>query len=173
MQLHGQIVEKDRTVDDDGNSVGGIIGVVESTGSVQVSRPDVLVKDMDTGEIVERRPQPKLTAQTIDVAWEDGTRSTLTEHVDSWVVLGSVEAWPKHSDDVNTIAPEAVGDTDAQRAVTADAVSRVAEIAAGWRAGSSARAAAKTPERRLEVVVDETPVAVVSAPEPVADTPEG
>lgn len=73
----------------------GRIGIVKvgGVGTAEVPQPDILdiaVHDNGREEIVGRTAQDPITVQTIEVAWEDGTTSVLTELVDRWEVGGNV-----------------------------------------------------------------------------------
>src|SRR6516225_3298217 len=80
---------------------GEKIGIVESVGSAQVTQPDLVTTDAATGEEISRESQSPLDVQTVNVKWEDGSSSTLTEVVDSWSSLGSVVIFPSPAEDPN------------------------------------------------------------------------
>jgi hypothetical protein len=124
MQLHGQIV-----------AIGDVLGIVKSTGTATLHQPDRVRKDPATGEIVERTARPDLEVQTATVAWENGTESTLTEHLHSWDVLGSVQAFPDPKS-VDNPPPGAGGELEDQQAATDAAVADVAAYAAELRAAA-------------------------------------
>jgi hypothetical protein len=79
-QLFGQVV-----TDDDER-----IGIVSSVSSVTRNRPDLLKKNAETDEVVERIKQDPISLPAVAVKWEDGSSSTLVETEDDWKVLGSV-----------------------------------------------------------------------------------
>lgn len=135
-QLHGQIV-----TDNDER-----VGVVQSVGSAVLNQPDVVLRDAATGVEVDRTPRPQLPVETINVKWEDGTTSTLTECIDAWTVLGSISAFPEIKD-VSAPPAGALGELPEQLAVT-EAVDVVA-YAEKLRAAAPIAAATRASERAL------------------------
>lgn len=155
-QLHGQIVATGLEHDaETGSPTPGIgkVGIVESTGTATLSQPDRVTRDVDTGAEVARLPQPNLSVQQVNVAWEDGTRSTLTEHLDQWVVLGSVAAFPKID---NPAAPPAgaFGELADQQAATQNVVQQIGTYASELRAAGPLADARVEAARNVEVVDD-------------------
>lgn len=141
MQLPGQLITDD----------GQRVGKVTTTGSAVLNQPDVVLRDATTGEEVDRTPRPRLTVQTVEVQWADGSVSTLTEHIDSWVSLGSIAAFPKIEADQPPPAG-AFGELAEQQAVT-DALD-VGAYAAELRAAGPLAEARALAERELVVEDD-------------------
>ena len=139
-QLHGHIIEHD-----------GQLGIVQSVGSARIKQPDLVTRDADTGEELERAERPLLDVQQVHVRYEDGSEGTLTEHLDQWTVLGSVAVFPDIKDPANP-PPGAFGELPEQQAATA-AVD-VAAYAAELRAAAPLAEARAAAERHVEVVDD-------------------
>lgn len=163
MQLHGQVVAVDIEYDPETREPiagSGTIGVVRSTGSATLNQPDVVLRDAATGAEVDRTPRPQLEVQTVEVEWEDGSTSTLTECIDTWTVLGSVQAFPEIKDP-SSPPPGAFGELPEQEAFTAavDVSSYVADL----RAAAPLAAASRDAERTL-VLEDDGELSIVSPP---------
>src|SRR4051794_7258054 len=101
-QLHGQVV-----TDDDKR-----IGVVKSVTQVTRKQPDLLKKDAETREVLERIKQDPIKVSSATVVWEDGTESTLVEGEHEWTVLGSVVKFDVDLDPEgkSKLATNAIGD---------------------------------------------------------------
>jgi hypothetical protein len=135
MQLLGQLIT------DDGERIGLVRSVVPAT----VPQSDLLVKDRNTGEVVERISRPALSVETVRGSWEDGSDFELTQTVDPYINLGSVVELSKGETSLSDEAAAAVS------AVAA----RFGDYANEVRAAAPLAAASKEAERTLDVVEDE------------------
>lgn len=135
MQLHGHVV----TVD------GEVGGIVKSVGTATVEQPDIVEEDLDTGEEVNRTPQAPVEAASVEVAWEDGSTSTLVEGKDTWTVLGSVAHFDPNTD------PK--GESADNQAKVKKAVSNVKAYMDEMRAAAPYAEAAR-PARRTAIRLD-------------------
>lgn len=116
-QLPGQVIAFD-----------GQIGVVTAVSGVKLNQPDRVARDAATGAEVSRQSLPQLDAQQISVTLEDESEKTLTEHIDSWSVLGVVQDLPEIKPGITPPAG-AFGELPAQQDAVDAVAARVADFA--------------------------------------------
>lgn len=141
-QLHGHII-----------AINGKVGIVTAVKDVKLNQPDVVLRDANTGEEVDRTPLPQLDVQQVHVFLDDGTEHDFTEHVHPWIVLGSVQGYPEIKDADNPPSG-AFGELQEQQDVTDAFAGRVAAFSQELRDAAPLAEARRESERNLEIVSD-------------------